>query len=83
MLVLGYKTRWAALSLSGFCILATVLYHNQFAKQTEVIQFLTDFTLAGVLLFLFAYGPGPLSLDVRHNRGRLAHQRERAVPQRA
>ncbi len=63
LLMLGYKTRYAALALLGFCIIAPVLYHNQFSNEFELIQFLKDFAIAGGLAFVFAYGAGPLSID--------------------
>jgi putative oxidoreductase len=63
LVLLGYKTRYGALALSGFCIIATTLFHSDFGNPSEVAQFLLDFAIAGGLLFMFAYGPGPLSLD--------------------
>ena len=66
LVVLGYyKTRYGALALSGFCIIATSLFHADFGNHGEVEQFLLDFAIAGGLLFMFAHGPGPLSLDAR------------------
>jgi putative oxidoreductase len=66
--LLGYKTRYGALALSGFCIIATVLFHAEFGVPSEVEQFLLDFAIAGGFLFMFAQGPGPLSLDARSAR---------------
>ena len=65
LVLLGYKTRYGALALSGFCIIATVLFHAEFGVPSEVEQFLLDFAIAGGFLFMFAQGPGPLSLDAR------------------
>ncbi len=65
LVLLGYKTRYGALALSGFCIIATSLFHADFGNHGEVEQFLLDFAIAGGLLFMFAHGPGPLSLDAR------------------
>ena len=64
MILLGYKTRYGALALSGFCLIATSLFHTQFGIHSEVEQFVLDFAIAGGFLFMFAYGPGPLSFDV-------------------
>jgi putative oxidoreductase len=65
MVLFGNKTRYAALILSGFTIIATVLFHHQFADLREFAHFMLDFAIAGGFLFLFAYGPGPFSLDAR------------------
>jgi putative oxidoreductase len=65
LVLLGYKTRYGALALSGFCIIATVLFHNEFGNNAELEHFLLDFAMAGGFLFMFAYGPGPISLDAR------------------
>jgi putative oxidoreductase len=65
--LLGYKTRYGALALSGFCIIATVLFHNEFSNNAELEHFLLDFAMAGGFLFMFAYGPGRLSLDARQD----------------
>lgn len=63
--LLGYKTRWGALWLSGFCVIACVLFHADWTVRDEYVQFLLDFANAGGLLFLFAYGGGRWSLDAR------------------
>jgi putative oxidoreductase len=68
LVLLGYKTRYGALALSGFCIIATALFHAEFGVPSEVEQFLLDFAIAGGFLFMFAQGPGPLSLDARSAR---------------
>jgi len=68
LVLLGYKTRYGALALAGFCIIATVLFHAEFGVPSEIEQFLLDFAIAGGFLFMFAQGPGPLSLDARSAR---------------
>jgi putative oxidoreductase len=68
LVLLGYKTRYGALLLSGFCIIATSLFHSEFGNHAEVEQFLLDFAIAGGLLFMFTYGPGRFSFDARLGR---------------
>jgi len=63
-----YKTRYGVLALAGFCIIATVLFHAEFGNPSEAEQFLLDFAIAGGFLFMFAQGPGLLSLDARRAR---------------
>lgn len=63
LVLLGYKTRYGALALAGFCLIATSLFHSDFSNHAEVEQFVLDFAIAGGFFFMFAHGPGPLSLD--------------------
>ena len=63
LVVLGYQTRFAALMLAGFCIVAPLLFHTDFKNGVELAHFTKDFAIAGGFLFMLAYGPGPLSLD--------------------
>jgi putative oxidoreductase len=65
MVLLGFKTRYAALLLSGFCIIAPALFWSDFRNPSQLEQFLLDFATAPGLLFMFANGPGPLSIDAR------------------
>ena len=79
LVLLGYKTRYGALALSGFCIIATTLFHSDFSNPSEVAQFLLDFGIAGGLLFMFAYGPGLLSLDAFQWRAKPEHKPQEAL----
>ena len=64
-IVLGWKTRVAALLLAGFSVLAALTFHNNLADQTQMIMFFKNLSIAGGLLVLAANGAGPLSLDRR------------------
>ena len=64
-LLLGWKTRWVALALAGFCLLSALIFHNDFGDKTQFIQLLKNLGLAGGFLVLAAAGPGALSLDER------------------
>ena len=64
-LLLGWQTRLAALALAGFCILAALIFHNDFGNKIQLIFFLKNLGLAGGMLLLAASGPGALSLDKR------------------
>jgi putative oxidoreductase len=79
LVALGYKTRYGALALSGFCIIATALFHADFGNASEVEQFLLDFAIAGGFLFMFAQGPGPFSFDANRFRSGTASDRNLAV----
>ena len=62
-LIVGYQTRIAALAGAAFCIVTAVLFHNNFADQTQMIMFLKNFSIAGAFLMFFANGAGKLALD--------------------
>jgi len=64
-IMLGWKTRTAALLLAGFCLLTATIFHHNFADQQQMIHFLKDLAIAGGFLVLLANGAGPLSLDRR------------------
>ncbi len=69
-LILGYRTRWAALALAAFTLVAAFLFHNFWSmpEQAQVMQqimFLKNLAIAGGLLMVAAYGPGAWSIDRR------------------
>jgi putative oxidoreductase len=64
-IILGWKTRWAAFALAGFCVLAATLFHLNPADKGQMTSFLKDIALAGGFLILFAHGAGAWSLDGR------------------
>ncbi len=70
LLLVGYKTRWAALALIAFMILATYFFHNPWAVPKEqfmdqFIHFSKNNAITGALLLILVSGPGPWSLDSR------------------
>ena len=60
LVLVGLKTRWAALALFGFCLLTALFFHLG-ADQT--IDFRKNLAMAGGFLTLAILGPGPWSLD--------------------
>ncbi len=65
LVLLGLKTRWAAIALAGFCLL-TVLFFHLGADQT--IELRKNISMAGGFLTLAVYGAGPWSLDAWRRR---------------
>ncbi len=70
LVVLGYRTREAALALILFTVLATLFYHRFWEmsgqEQTiNMIMFLKNLGLIGGLALLWHVGPGALALDAR------------------
>jgi len=63
LVAVGYQTRFSAMMLAGFCVIATSLFHTAWNEPGELSQFTKDFAIAGGFLFMIAHGPGALSLD--------------------
>jgi putative oxidoreductase len=62
-ILLGYKTRWGVIALLVFLIPTTLIFHTNWAENTQVIQFTKNLAISGGLLMLAAFGSGALSLD--------------------
>jgi len=65
LLVVGYRTRAAALALAAFTLVAAIFFHSNFADQNQFIHFLKNVAIAGGLLQVAAFGAGRLSVDAR------------------
>jgi len=65
--IIGWQTRWAALALSVFTVIAAFMFHNDFANQMQSILFMKNISIAGGLLFVSAIGAGAWSLDMKLN----------------
>jgi putative oxidoreductase len=69
MVVVGWKTRWAALAMAVFTIVATVAFHNFWTMAdaaeagTNKLMFLKNVSVIGGYLVLYAFGPGRYSVD--------------------
>ncbi|QDP01598.1 DoxX family protein [Thalassotalea sp. PS06] len=68
MLIVGFKTRIAALALFGFTLVANVLFHANFADQMQMLMFMKNTSVMGGLLMVFALGAGAYSLDNRNKQ---------------
>jgi putative oxidoreductase len=55
-LVAGYKTRPVALAFAAFCVISALLFHRNFADQTQMIMFLKNLAMAGGFLLLASTG---------------------------
>jgi putative oxidoreductase len=65
LLAIGWQARLAALALAIFSILAAVLFHTNLADRNQVLHLEKDLAIAGGLLVLFAFGPGPYAIEGR------------------
>lgn len=69
----GFMTRWAALALAVFTLLAAVIFHNYWAVPAEQvmmqqINFWKNISIVGGFLALAAFGPGAISIDAKRSR---------------
>jgi putative oxidoreductase len=74
-ILVGWQTRWAALGLAAFSLVAGWLYHYLPAQGLEgwdamlqVLMFRKYVAIAGGLLVLAGLGAGQLSLDARQRQ---------------
>ena len=63
MLLVGFKTRWAALALFVFLIPTTVFFHPFWAEPSQATSFWKNVAIMGGVLYVWAFGAGRLSLD--------------------
>jgi len=68
LLLVGYRTRAAALGLAIWCVVTAIFFHRNFADQTVMIHFLKNLMIAGGLLQIVYFGAGLVSLDNRAGR---------------
>ena len=67
LLIIGYKTKLAAIILSLFAILLAIIFHTDFSNQMQLMSFLKNFAIAGGFLIIFVRGAGKYSIDQRLN----------------
>jgi len=70
LLVIGWQARWAATAIFLFLIPTTLIFHAFWAApaanlQMETIQFMKNLCILGGMLYVMAFGAGPLSVDNR------------------
>jgi putative oxidoreductase len=63
LLIVGFQTRWTALALGAFTIVAGVLYHYVPADQNQMTQFLKNLAMTGGYLAIAITGAGAWSID--------------------
>ena len=63
LLIVGYKTRWAASVMALFTFVVAVIFHTDFSEGMQMMLFLKDIAIAGGFMIIIAYGPGKISLD--------------------
>jgi putative oxidoreductase len=68
LVLVGWKTRWAALAFIVFLIVITPIFHNfwtapEAEKMMQEISFMKNLGILGAFFLLFAFGPGRFSVD--------------------
>ena len=63
ILIVGYKTKWAASVMALFTFTVAIIFHTDFSDGMQMIFFLKDLAIAGGFMIIVAYGPGKISLD--------------------
>ena len=63
LLIVGYKTRLAALVLALFTLTVTIIFHTDFDDGMQLISFLKNLAITGGFMFVIAYGSNKFSLD--------------------
>ena len=63
LLIIGYQTKISALAMFVFTIVVTIIFHNDFSNQMQLMSFLKNFAIAGGFMIIFVYGPNRISLD--------------------
>ncbi len=63
ILIVGYKTKWAASVMAIFTFTVAIIFHTDFSEEMQMIFFLKDLAIAGGFIIIVAYGPSKISLD--------------------
>ena len=69
-IAIGFQTRWSALALGLFTLLASALFHQFCAvpadqAMVQQLMFMKNLSVAGGLFIVAALGAGPASIDAR------------------
>ena len=68
-ILLGAFTRWVALAMAVFSIVAAVLFHlPHFSDPDQAIHFWKNVAMAGGFCVLAAHGAGAYSIDAKRRR---------------
>ena len=63
LLIVGYKTKWAASVMALFTFTVAIIFHTDFSEGIQMMLFLKDIAIAGGFMIIIAYGPSKISLD--------------------
>ena len=63
LLIVGYKTKWAASVMALFTFTVAIIFHTDFSEGMQMVFFLKDLAIAGGFMIILVYGPCKISLD--------------------
>ena len=63
LLIVGYKTKLAALVMALFTLTVTIIFHTDFGDGMQLISFLKNLAITGGFMIVIAYGSNKFSLD--------------------
>ena len=63
LIIIGYKTKLAALVMTLFTFTVAIIFHTDFHQDMQMIFFLKDLAIAGGFMMIFIYGANKISLD--------------------
>ena len=63
LLIVGYKTRLAALVMALFTLTVAIIFHTDFSDGMQLISFLKNLAIAGGFMIIIAYGSKKFSID--------------------
>jgi putative oxidoreductase len=65
LVLVGFRTRWAALALAVFCVATAYVAHYHPGDRGQMIHFMKNIAIAGGFLQLVAFGPGRFAVSRR------------------
>jgi len=68
-LLVGWQTRWAAITLAVWLIPVTFTFHMKWSDPIQFHTFMENIGLMGALVFIAGMGAGAFSLDQRAKLG--------------
>lgn len=63
LLIVGYRTRYAAIVLAVFTLVAGFAFHFDLSDQMQMTQLLKNFAIVGGLLYVIAAGAGSYCIE--------------------
>jgi putative oxidoreductase len=71
-IIVGFQTRWAALLMAAFTVVAALVSHRfwdaeEAARAMQYVQFMKNVAITGGFVILFVAGAGRYSVDRRIN----------------
>lgn len=69
LLLLGYRTRLAAIVLGVFSIVSALVFHRAIGDPVQMTNFLKNLAIAGGMFMVALHGAGRYSMDYRSARG--------------